>query len=204
MAFSFGVPVEGNLDEAVLRRLVEDEGAVLHRLYGREGKPRLKQRLTDYNQSARQRPWVVIMDLDQDFDCAPPLKDECLPDPARYMCFRIAVRAIETWLLADKQSIAQFLGVATSRIPSSPETLVDPKRIMIELAQHSRRREIREDMPPRPGSGRKIGSLYNSQLTSFVQSRWNPEVAAGKSDSLRRCRERIHELVKDQIDAPSS
>lgn len=197
--------VEGDLDEAVLRRLVEDEGAILYRLYGRRGKQHLKQRLTGFNQSARQQfPWVVIMDLDQDFDCAPPLKAECLPDPARYMCFRIAVRTIETWLLADNQSIAQFLSVAPSRIPSSPEALVDPKHTMIELAQHSRRREIREGMTPRPGSGRKIGPLYNSQLISFTQTRWKPEVAAGKSDSLRRCRERIRELVKGQIGESSS
>lgn len=196
--------VEGALDEAVLRRLVEDEGAVLHRLYGRKGKPHLKQYLTGFNQSARQFPWVVIMDLDQDFDCAPPLKDECLPDPARYMCFRIAVRTIETWLLADNQSIAQFLSVAASRIPSSPETLIDPKHTMIELAQHSRRREIREGMTPRSGSGRKIGPLYNSQLISFTQTHWKPEVAAGKSDSLRRCRERIRELVIGQIGESSS
>ncbi len=196
--------VEGNLDEAVLRRLVEDEGAVLHRLYGRKGKPHLKERLTGFNQSARQLPWVVIMDLDQDFDCAPPLKAECLPDPARYMCFRIAVRTIETWLLADRQSIAQFLIVAPSLIPSSPEALVDPKRTMIELAQHSRRREVREGMTPRPGSGRKVGPLYNPQLISFTQARWRPEVAARKSDSLRRCRERIRGLVQSQTQQTSS
>ena len=41
--------VEGDLDEAVLRRLVEEEGAILNRLYGRKGKQHLKQRLTGYN-----------------------------------------------------------------------------------------------------------------------------------------------------------
>lgn len=110
--------VEGNLDEAVLRKLVEEEGATLRPPYGKKGKQHLKQRLAGYNQSARRTPWVVLMDLNHDADCAPPLKTECLPAPARYMCFRIAVRAIEAWLLADSQSIARFLSVAVSYVPS--------------------------------------------------------------------------------------
>lgn len=188
--------VEGDLDEAVLRRLVEEEGAILNRLYGRKGKQHLKQRLMGYNNAAHRSLWVVLMDLDRDFDCAPPLREECLPNPARYMCFRIAVRMIETWLLADSRSLAQFLSVAVSKVPSSPEILDDPKHSMVRLAGHSRRREIREGMVPRPGSGRKVGPLYTSQLTEFVRTRWNPEVAAQKSDSLRRCRERIREFVE--------
>lgn len=192
--------VEGDLDEAVLRRLVEEEGAILNRLYGRKGKQHLKQRLTGYNKAAHRFRWVVLMDLDRDFDCAPPLRAECLPSPARYMCFRIAVRMIETWLLADSQSLAQFLSVAISQVPSFPEMLDNPKHSMVELARRSRRREIREGMVPRPGSGRKVGSLYTSQLIEFVRTQWDPKVAAGKSDSLRRCRERIRELVRSHID----
>lgn len=190
--------VEGDLDEAVLRRLIGEEGAILDRLYGRKGKQHLKQRLKGYNQSAHRSPWVVLMDLDHDADCAPPLRAECLPTPARYMCFRIAVRAIETWLLADSQSIARFLSIAVSQVPSFPETLNDPKHFVVDLAQRSRRREIRESMVPRPGSGRKVGPLYTSQLIEFVQTKWEPDIAAQRADSLRRCRERIHELVRSQ------
>jgi hypothetical protein len=192
--------VEGDLDEAVLHRLIKEAGADLKSPYGKKGKQHLKQRLTGYNSAAHHSPWVVLMDLDHDADCAPPLKVECLPDPARYMCFRIAVRAIETWLLADRQSIARFLSVAVSQVPSSPEILDNPKHSMVELARHSRRREIRESMVPRPGSGRKVGSLYNSQLIEFTQTRWKPNVAAQKSDSLSRCRKRIHELIINQTD----
>lgn len=196
--------VEGDLDEAVLRKLVEEEGATLRPPYGKKGKQHLKQRLAGYNQSARRTPWVVLMDLNHDADCAPPLKAECLPARARYMCFRIAVRAIETWLLADIQSIARFLSVAVSHIPSSPEMLDDPKQFVVDLAQKSRRREIRESMVPRPGSGRKVGPLYTSQLIEFVQTRWKPNTAAQRSDSLRRCCKRIHELVRNRSDESSA
>ena len=71
---------------------------------------------------------------------------------------------------------------------------------MVELARHSRSREIREDMVPRLESRRRVGPLYTSQLTKFVRTQWDPKVAAGKSDSLRRCRKRIRELVRNQID----
>ncbi len=196
--------VEGNLDEALLRRLVEEEGATLRPPYGKKDKQHPKQMLVGYNQSARRTPWVVLMDLDHDADCAPPLRAECLPAPAYYMCFRIAVWAIEAWLLADSQSIARFLSVAVSHVPSFPEMLDDPKQFMVDLAQKSRRRDIRESMVPRPGSGRKVGSLYTSQPIEFVQTRWKPNTAAQKSDSLRRCRKRIHELVRDRTDESSN
>jgi len=196
--------VEGDLDEAVLRRLVEEKGAILDRLYGKQGKQHIEKRLGGYNQAAHRFPWVVFRDLDHDADCAPSLKARCLPNPARYMCFRIAVRTIESWLLADRESIAGFLRVAVSRVPSFPETLDDPKYAMVELARHSRLRDIREGVVPRPGSGRKVGTLYTSQLIEFAQTKWEPETAAQRSDSLRRCRERIHEPVKSQIDKSSS
>ena len=188
--------VEGLLDEAVLRRLVEQEGAILKPLYGKTGKSNLRKQINGYNQAARFFPWIVLVDLDRDNDCAPDLKAEWLPEPAHHMCFRVAVRAVEAWLLADREPLARFLSVSTSRLPFHPETLDDPKHDMIELARRSRRREIREGMVPRPGSGRKVGSAYTSQMIEFVQTRWRPAVAARRSNSLRRCRERIHELVR--------
>jgi hypothetical protein len=190
--------VEGDLDEAVLRRLVEQEGAVLKPPYGKRGKSHLKQRLAGYNRAARLSPWIVLMDLNHDADCAPPLRVKCLPNPACYMCFRIAVRAIESWLLADHKTLAQFLSVAASSIPSFPETLNDPKHSMVELAKRSRRREIREGMVPRPESGRRVGPTYTSQLIEFAQTQWRPDIAAHRSDSLRRCRKRIHEIIRSQ------
>ena len=64
--------VEGDLDEAVLRRLVkEQENAVLKTPYGKSGKSHLRKRLASYNQAARFSPWIVLMDLDHDADCAP-------------------------------------------------------------------------------------------------------------------------------------
>ncbi len=190
--------VEGALDEAVLTRLVNQLGGTLGVVYGRNGKSTVLRRLRGYNQAARFSPWVVLIDLDEDAQCAPPYRAAVLPHTASLMCFRIAVREIEAWLLADRGRLAEFLGVAGSRVPAHPETIHDPKRTMVDLARRSRRRDIREDMVPRPGSGRAVGPAYTSRLIEFVAGSprgWRPEVAAGSSDSLARCLRSLRRLV---------
>jgi hypothetical protein len=93
--------VEGPVDETVLRRLVEIAGGRLGPVYGKNGKNYLRQKINSYNQAARFSRWVVLVDLDHDAECAPLLRDSWLAKPAPNMYFRISVRAIEAWLLAD-------------------------------------------------------------------------------------------------------
>ena len=188
--------VEGDVDEAVVRRLVADAGGTVHAVYGRNGKDGIRKNLDAYNQAARGWLWLVVVDLDDDAECAPLLRAEWLPNPAAHMCFRVAVREVEAWLLADRDGLADFLGTASSRIPVWPEAVDDPKQAMVNLAIGSRRRAIREDMAPRPGSRRAVGPAYASRLIEFAQRRWRPGVAANRSESLQRCRTRIQELVR--------
>ena len=192
--------VEGVVDEAVLRLLLDRAGAGLGRVYGKKGKGHLQSRVTGYNHAAQRFPWIVLVDLDRDFDCPPPLREAWLPAPAPRMCFRVAVRAVEAWLLADAEAIASFLGVSRARIPTVVEGLDDPKRVLVDLARESRRSEIREDLVPRLESGRTVGPAYTSRLVEFVDHRWRPDVAVRASDSLRRSREAIRRLVEARQD----
>ncbi|MBL7177839.1 MAG: hypothetical protein ISS66_18615 [Desulfobacteraceae bacterium] len=190
--------VEGILDEVVLRRLIESLGAFPGSVYGKNGKSFLLEKLNAYNQAARFFPWVILIDLDHDADCAPPFLQSCLPNPAPYMNFRVAVREIEAWLLADRERLSKFLSVGASRIPHNPEILDSPKLTMVEIAGHSRRRDVRENMVPRAGSGRKIGPAYTSLLIEFARDPehgWRPNVAAKSSDSLDRCMRRLEQLI---------
>jgi hypothetical protein len=186
--------VEGLVDEAVIRRLAGHAGIEVGPVHGKSGKAHLRQRIAGYNNAARIGPWVVLVDLNREAECAPPLRDAWLRQPAPMMCFRVAVRGVESWLLADRGRLARFLRVPISRIPTAPDSIEDPKRAVIELAARSRRRDIQEDMVPRPGSGRTVGPAYASRLIEFVGTHWNPEVAAGSSDSLRRCLARLKEM----------
>jgi len=188
-AFLVSGAVEGLLDEAVLKRLIAHVGAMPGPVYGRRGKSALLKRLHSYNQAAQHELWMVLVDLDEDADCAPTFRMSCLPQPAPKMCFRIAVREVEAWLFADRERLARFLVVPVSSIPSEPEAVASPKDAMVHLASRSRRSEIREDMAPRPGSGRRVGPAYTSRLIQFVQDQsqgWQPETAASSSPSLAR------------------
>ncbi len=178
--------VEGVTDEAVATRLIRYVGAEPGPVYGRNGKLQLRSRIAGYNNAAKHSAWLVLVDLDRDEGCAPPLCRQWLPDPAPRLCFRVAVRAAEAWLMADTEGIAGFLGIARSRIPADPDSLADPKQVLVNLARASRRRAVREDMVPRDGSGRAVGPAYPSRLIEFASEIWEPEVASSRSDSLRR------------------
>lgn len=181
--------VEGDLDEAVLRRLANHVGLHIGTVYGRKGKPHLLSSLAGYNAAAKHVFWIVLVDLDSDCDCAPVCRHQWLPQPNSKMSFRIAVRAIEAWLLADRERIANLLRIKTALVTQYPDQLTDPKAELIALASRSRRRQVQEDYVPEAGSGRKVGKLYTGNLIEFVQSEegWRPEIAQTNSESLARC-----------------
>ena len=95
--------VEGNVDEAVVRRLIEHVGGTPGPVYGRNGKDHLRQRIANYNQAARLSPWVVLVDLDHDADCAPPLRSAWLPALSSYInrckstCYSVVVGVVSTY-----------------------------------------------------------------------------------------------------------
>lgn len=187
---TFSGAVEGMVDEAVLRRLTAHVDAVPGPIHGKNGKAQLRRFVNGYNNAARFSPWVVLVDLNREAQCAPELLASWLPRPAPWMSLRVVVRKVEAWLFGDRERLADLLGVKVARIPGQPEGLEDPKQTMVELVRQSRRRQIREDMAPRPASGRAVGPAYTSRLIEFVADAaigWRPAVAAGPCPSLARC-----------------
>jgi hypothetical protein len=189
--------VEGWLDEVVLRRLIRETGGAPGTIYGGNGKQHLLRSLSAYNQAAHFAPWAVLIDLDSDADCAPLVLPDWLPNPAPHMCCRVVVREVEAWLMADRERLAAYLSVPVSRLPTAPDSVADPKQVMVNLARQSRSRHVRADMVPRPESARLVGPAYAARLMQFVEdltNGWRPEVAAAASDSLARCMRRLREL----------
>jgi hypothetical protein len=189
--------IEGAVDEAVARRLLHHVGLAPGTAYGRSGKTYLLQRLPNYNQAARFMPWLVLVDLDADAECAPPFIQRALPNPAGGICFRVAVRAVEAWLMADAERLAAYLEIPAHLIPRNPDGMADPKTTLVNLARRSLSRVIARDMVPRQGSGAPVGPGYNRRISEFVASSdppWRPEVAARHSESLRRCLQALASL----------
>jgi len=179
--------VEGYTDEPVAKRLLSHAGLEAGAVYGRKGKPDLLIRLPRYNQAAHHAPWFAIVDLDMDSQCPLHVVEQWLPHPTKGMRFRIAIRAIEAWLMADREKMASFLAVAPSRLNHNVDLDPNPKETLINIARTSRSRSIREDLVPRQMSGARVGPLYVPRLKDFVDNYWRPDVAAHESDSLRRC-----------------
>lgn len=196
--------VEGDLDEAVLRRIMAHVGLALGAVHGRKGKPALLRSIAGYNHAAKYSPWVVLVDLDRDCDCAPTCAGRWLAEPAPQMLLRIAVRAIESWLLADHERVAELLGLSVKAIPSDPDQIENPKQRLVDLARRSRRRVIREELVPRVASGRAVGPFYTARMIEFVEDTragWRPAAAVHRSDSLARCVRRLRSL-RDQSCRP--
>lgn len=179
---------EGPLDEQVLRQLVLQMAPHLQAgsCFGKRGREWLKANLPKYNQAAKNWPFVTLADLEQD-DCPPALLQLWFPHGINpNMRPRIAVRMVESWLLADREVLAQFLGIAVHHIPHQPDNEANPKQVMVSLARRSRSRIIREDMIPPPNTPGHVGKNYRGRLEQFVIESWRAERAQNHSPSLRR------------------
>jgi hypothetical protein len=178
--------VEGLLDEVVAVRLVGYAGLSLEVVHGKKGKAHLVDRAASYNHAARFGAWLVLVDLDDSADCAPSLVESVLPTRHEAMCFRVAVHSIESWLLADRAGMARLMGLTQQQLPAEPDAVPNPKRLIVQLASHSRIRSVREDIIPSEGSGREVGPGYTGRMSEFVMSAWDIPAAVGRSPSLRR------------------
>jgi len=185
--------IEDDLSEAVLRRLIShaDRGYAIGTAYGRTGYGYLKRTVGGWNRAAAGIPFVLLTDLDS-YECPMALIDDWLAVPKRpNLIFRVAVREVEAWLLADRTNFSRFLGIEESAMPPDVEGLNDPKACVIGLARRTRSREIRERVAPPLGSTAKQGPDYNACLTGFVESIWNIPEASARSVSLARTVRRL-------------
>ena len=187
--------VEGWVDEAAVRKLFSDLSLTAGAFY-HTSIPAFETRLRRFNEAARLAPWFALCDLDREV-CAPVRLRRYLPDPAPGMCFRIAVRTVEAWFLADRDGIARFLRVTKDNVPLTPEDEPDPKSRLIALARRSRSRVIREGLAPVAGDRRSVGAEYALMMSEFIRDHWSPRRAADRAPSLRRTIERCRRFARD-------
>ncbi len=176
--------VEGQTDEAVLRRVAVLAGVEIGRAYPARSREKLLSKLRAYAEAARHAPWLVVWDLDQSAACAPSFLRSLPETPTASFRLRIAVRSVESWLLADRDAFGAFFGVSVPRIPLQPELLDRPKETLLRLCRDSTHRHIREGVPPPTDSAATVGPGYVATLLEFVSAAWAPDRAAVRSPSL--------------------
>ncbi len=185
--------VEDQLSEAVVRKILAstERGYAIGTVYGRGGFGYLRSTAHGWNRAAAGIPFILLTDLDQ-YPCPRALIGDWLRVPRHHnLLIRVAVREVESWLLADRSNFADFLAVARKRVPEDVDGLADPKAALISLARMSRLRDIRERIAPKPGSTARVGPDYNGCLIEFVVSGWDIDAAAEGSPSLARTVDRF-------------
>jgi hypothetical protein len=189
---------EDELSEAVGIRLVAEVSTAcsVTLTFRQGGNGYLKSKLEAFCQIARRQPVLLMTDLDAG-TCATDLVAEWMGKRAHpeKLLFRVAVREVEAWLLADHNAMTAFFGKRIARLPEQPDTLEDPKRTLLTLAQRAPR-AIRNDLLREHGALALQGLGYNARLCAFVRDTWNPGHAASRSDSLRRIRDRLRQLAE--------
>ncbi|MBW1810227.1 MAG: hypothetical protein JRJ87_18665 [Deltaproteobacteria bacterium] len=180
--------VEDVLSEEALRKILKDSkrpyyvGAV----YSKKGFGYIKSRIEGFNQAAQGSPFLVLTDLDQ-AECPPTLIADWLKRPANHnLLFRIAVREVDAWLMADRKAFARYLGIAQELVPQYPERLKKPKQKLITLARKSKKKSIRNAIVPAPNVTARTGPDYNGTLSVFVREHWSPGRAKSNAKSLNR------------------
>lgn len=164
------------------------------------GKHNIIKNLPKYNSAVSipyATPWLVVLDMDNDSNCVVNYVRELVPNKHPKLLLRISVRALEAWIMADRENFARFINVSVANIPQNPDVEDNPKQTLLNLVRRSRKTSLKDDMLPRPGA--KIGVGYVNQIRDFVnhpEFPWRPEVAAENSESLARCIKALKNLAK--------
>lgn len=189
--------VEDDLSESVLRVMLRQlpRQYAVGTCFSRGGFGYLRKTIHGFNNAAKGTPFLVLTDLDV-AECPPALIQEWLRQPRHpNLLLRIAVREVESWLLADREAFAKFLGICASLIPDNADGIADSKRFLIRLARKSPFQGLRRDIAPPRGSSREQGPDYNGRLSWFVWNRWKARRAKTHSQSLRRTVARLSRFV---------
>lgn len=187
--------VEGLTDEAMAHRLAVTFGHQVGICYGKKGSSWIKNNVGEFNNLATSVPILTLLDfMDANLPCPPEILDKWLPHRHSKMVFRVVVRELESWLLADREGAANFLGVPLRKIPLTPEKLENPKQALVNLARKSRYSSIRSALVPQQGSTAQVGRSYVSEIIFFISNTWSPERARELSPSLNSCLHRLSEI----------
>ncbi|RPI60814.1 MAG: hypothetical protein EHM48_06635 [Planctomycetaceae bacterium] len=196
--FSF---VEDAPSAAVAKKLVEDRNSACSRkLILKDGFPKI---MGGYGPIKTQAPAFLnmakagiytftITDLDTR-PCASSLIREWFSlthnQPVTLpieVLFRVAVREIESWLLADRAALAGFLGIHEQHFSAAPDDLPDPKQHLFSVLSQKGKKAFHREMLPNPRGTANIGPRYNEIMCEFIEKKWSPSRAATASPSLAR------------------
>jgi hypothetical protein len=191
---SIAVVVEDELSATVMRKLINysDRNFLIQSMFNMRGNGEIKKSITRFKNASKALPHIVLTDLDREACPVKLLNDWNATNLPQTLLFRIAIRQVESWLLADAKGISDFLSIPIKKIPNNPEVLPDSKRTLINLARTSRKKRLVEELVPAQGAISSVGRLYNERMGIFVDQIWDIERARLSARSLNKAAERIN------------
>ncbi len=187
--------VEGEIDEIIAHQIIFRLGHEIGVGYGKRGVGYIQKKIQNFNETAQSILYLVLVDfMDTKLECPAQVISNWLPNKNELMFFRVVVREIESWVLADRESLAAFLNVNIELIPAKPENEPDPKRKLVNIARKSQSKKIRDALVPDQNSTAQVGKLYTSEIKRFVSNFWNIDTARKNSPSLNKCLLRLSEI----------
>ena len=182
---------EDQISEFVMIKLAEKTNRYfIANSYSEGGFGYIKKNIGGFNEASKGCPFFVLTDLDT-VNCAPTLIGDWFGKSAHpNMIFRIAIREVEAWLLADIEGLSKYTGISVVNFREDVEGIADPKAELLRLIKRCRIRKIREDILPK-NEFASIGPNYNGRLGEFVLNYWDIGRAMLRSDSLRRAMDHL-------------
>lgn len=186
--------VEDELSEVISTKILKSFDIEIMVVLGNNGNGYLQKKSPEFNRSAKGLDIFLLTDLDSPKGCPLELIRSWIKGPLnpRFL-FRVAIMEVESWLMADRKAVAEFLSIPINRIPPSTDNIPDPKEFLVSLARGSKKRKLREELVPKPGARIPVGYGYNTRLSQFVRDHWDLERAASASPSLKRTVDRIRQ-----------
>jgi hypothetical protein len=191
------IATEDELSEAVGCRLVSEllpDFEIVQKLR-RGGNGYLKTKCQNFNQMAKRHPVLLITDLDNS-TCPSALIQNWFGGSVvnENLKFRVAVKEIESWLLADHSGMTKLLGKGANSIVENPDQLHNPKEYLLQCAKRAPR-DVKNDLIRSRGALATQGLGYNARLCAFAKDEWAPENASQRSNSLARAMQRLREMA---------
>lgn len=181
------IAVEGRSEVIFLRSLFYRLGVSVGTVYGQKGIDHFKQQAAGFAVRGRYSPILLLADFcDLHSDCIVQAVRELVPDPPPLAHVRLAVRELESWVLASRSRVALYFGVSLAHVPTDPDELDDPKLSLVNLARRSPYRRRGSMFVPVPGHSGVVGRDYLDGLSELINEHWDLEEACEHSPSLRR------------------
>ena len=186
--------MEGYCDELFVRRCFGALNIPVSTIYGKRGCGYLLERANGFAQRGLFGPILILADLmDMPDQCPVRASAMLVPNPTPRCLVRFAEREIESWILASRPELANYLGVRDVVIPRNPDAVLDPKQELVNLARRSRRSRIKKMFVPRDGSSAQVGPGYVDGFSEFLTGHWRLQSAKTTSQSFSRFVDRITE-----------